>query len=413
MKRLFFAIICLAFFFSACAPAKKLTFMPCGTPEEFAYWQTVASNFTKQYDIDVELIPSYGDSDQQKESLLIPLRARMRDPDVVMLDSRWVGNGISDDSIESLDDYDFSTAPFFKHVIKAVNTNGMRYIPLDIETGALYYRKDLLTFYGYDSPPSTWRELVKISSRVQSKRHTGSTNFWGFLWQNSDDDAFLSTTLEFFSSSGGEVLNTNGIPLILTSNNMKVLQFMAALVQSNKVSPGSAYKTGLDDMRAQFMNGQALFVRDTTAMSAYYIPEGGSDNMTVGISPLPATAGRQSCAAMEGRFAAMSAYSDMKNEALLLIAYISSYAVQREFALRFGWKPGRRDVYYDPKVLRKYPYYRQISAIYGAKMIRPSIGTHPYIPGVIRKSFEPVIDGKTPPWEALNAVQLRFLEFYR
>jgi multiple sugar transport system substrate-binding protein len=109
----------------------------------------------------------------------------------------------------------------------------------------------------------------------------------------------------------------------------------------------------------------------------------------------------------------MSTYSDRKDEALMFIAYLCSYTIQRNLILDLGWQPGRRDVYFDSKVLQRRPYYRQIAQIFGSKMMRPYIGTHPYIPNVVRKSFENAIAGRTSAWEALNSVQLRFMEFYQ
>lgn len=413
MKHFIIALLFVSVVTVSCSNEKKLTFMPCGTDEEINYWEKVVSNFTVKTDIEVELLKFPGDPDQQKESLLIPLRARMRDPDVIMLYGDWIYSGIVEDSVESLDDYNLNTTPFFKRAMKLVNPEVVRYIPLDIETGAIYYRRDLLAKYGYSNPPLTWRELVKIAERIQKKERVSTPSFWGFLWQNSDDKAFLAASLEIIANNRGSVRYTNGSPVILSTNNMKALQFIVNLVLSNKISPTNAERMRLEEMRNMFQSGQALFIRDTTAMSGFYMPENQTSHDPVSITAIPSVAGGDRYTTMNGRFLALSSYSDMKDEALMFIAYLCSYGVQRDLILDLGWQPGRRDVYFDSKVLRRRPYYRQIAQIYGNKMLRPYIGAHPYIPNVVRKSFENAIAGRTTSWEALNSVQLRFMEFYQ
>ena len=64
-------------------------------------------------------------------------------------------------------------------------------LPVYVDGGILYYRKDLLKKYDIDKPPQTWQQLVKQAQKVQTGLRKTNQNFYGFLWQGAQYEGLV------------------------------------------------------------------------------------------------------------------------------------------------------------------------------------------------------------------------------
>ena len=147
-------LICLLLLVTACQKAPKFTFMVGGSPNALLYWQKVIKEFEAKKGIKVELIRLPADTEQRRQRIVIPLQAEAPDPDVFLMDVIWVGMIAGARWLEPLNYYitrdNFDINRFFKRVIEDVDTFKHKIIalPVYVDGGLLYYRKDLLSKYG-------------------------------------------------------------------------------------------------------------------------------------------------------------------------------------------------------------------------------------------------------------------------
>ena len=63
--------------------------------------------------------------------------------------------------------------------------------------GILYYRTDLLTKYGYSSPPKTWAQLGAMAKKIQDGEQAENPNFYGFVYQGNAYEGLTCDSLEW------------------------------------------------------------------------------------------------------------------------------------------------------------------------------------------------------------------------
>src|SRR5690606_1636009 len=76
-------------------------------------------------------------------------------------------------------------------------------LPVYVDAGLLYYRKDLLARYGYPSPPGTWDEMMDMARRIQEKERAADPDFQGYVWQGAQYEGLVCNFLEVAVSAGG------------------------------------------------------------------------------------------------------------------------------------------------------------------------------------------------------------------
>ena len=67
--------------------------------------------------------------------------------------------------------------------------------------GVLYYRKDLLRQYNR-RVPKTYKELIEVAQKIQTKEKKNDEKFFGYLWQDKGEGA-ATMFLEVLRGHGG------------------------------------------------------------------------------------------------------------------------------------------------------------------------------------------------------------------
>lgn len=390
----------------------KITFAVGGAPTEVQFWEKLIAEFKRRTAITVELIRQPTDTDQRRQMLLIPLKAKKHDPDVFLLDIAWLGQFASSKWLQPLDkyirDFNFNSNIIFKSILDSVDRYQGKIIalPVYLDAGLLYYRKDLLAKYGFENPPTTWKELLLQCLKVQKEERKHNPNFYGFLWQGAQYEGLICNFLEFALSAGGGIEKNKNKIKIATLKNIKALQFMVDLIQKYKISPPNTYtEMKEEEVRLFFENGNALFERNWPYAWALHQSENSAVKDKFAVTSLPHFPEGKSTAILGGWHIAISRFSDDKLSAFKFIKFVLSRNIQKKLALHLGWNPARWDLYQDEELLSMLPHLKILLNVLKNASPRPNIPYYSLLSQILQRYINSALAGKLKPHEALLKAQ--------
>lgn len=413
IRRLFIpiSVIILVSLCLKCNPSpRQFTIWIGGSPEEINFWESIVKEFEDEYHYNLQLVrqPTY--SDQRRQALVVSLEAEQQNPDIFLMDVIWINQFIKSGWLTSLDNFaardKFSLKPFFSKTIKQADSynNSLYALPVFIDVALLYYRKDLLSKYGYQAPPETWQQLLDMSIKIQKGERKKNKSFNGFVWQGAQYEGLVCTFLEFAASMGGGIMKGDSID-INTSANVNALRFMQDLIQKYHVSPENTYtEMKEEEVRRTFQRGDAMFERNWTYAWQLHQSANSSVKGKTGIELLPHSPGNSSVSALGGWHIGISKYSDMKEKAWQFVKFVTSFKIQKEMLMRIGWNPGRKDVYEDNEVVEKIPRVKILKEAFEHTVARPTLPYYPQVSEVIQRYINNCLAGKVSPEKALTNI---------
>lgn len=195
-------------------------------------------------------------SKQLKEGSCLPQGS----PDLVYIDVIWVPEFAVRGCLQDLSGR-FGTemrSQFNTQSVKDGEYYGKSYrVPLRSDMGMLYYRSDLLSQAGYQKPPQTFTDLMKISQTLKQKKLVE----WGFLWQGDQYEGKIATFVEILAGHGGYWIDDETRQVGLDQPEaLQAVQFLRSTLKS-KVSPTSVLTYSEAESLAQFRAGKSMFLR--------------------------------------------------------------------------------------------------------------------------------------------------------
>lgn len=410
MKSVFISL-CMAWIFSAGCSAEKpaVTFAVGGAPSEIKFWEKLIADFSRESGIMVKMVRQPTDTDVRRQTLVTALRSKQSDPDVFLMDVAWLSQFAASGWLLPLD-RDLAVDAlgenvFFDRVLaKADTLNGVLIaLPVYIDAGLLYYRKDLLARYGYDSPPTTWDQLAKQATKIQEGERQTNRNFYGFVWQGAQYEGLVCMFLEVAGSNNGGILFSGKNIVFDSIENRDALQFMADCIGKYAISPPNTYTEMKEEqVRIAFQNGNAAFERNWP----YAWPlHQGSDSKVKGITaiaPLPCFENGRSVSTLGGWHIGISLFTDAKAGSIAFMKYVASYRVQKALALNLGWNPGRKDVYGDKELLEKMPHLGALRLVFDNATARPNVPFYSQLSEIVQRYVNTAIAGKADAGESLK-----------
>ncbi len=410
MRRLcLFIVLCLVWGCSG-APPENLSLAVGGAPAEIEVWEEVVRDFERATGVQVNLLRQPTDSNQRRQGLVVPLEARQSDPDVFLMDVAWLAQFAASGwlaPLNALIKQGRGREVFFAEVIALADRHqgSLLALPMNMDGGLLYYRRDLLTRFGFEEPPQTWAELVAQAAAVQAEMRFERPNFYGFVWQGAQYEGLVCTFLEFAGSGGGVIINDGQVRLNLPAN-VSALTFMRDLIWEHRLSPPNTYtEMKEEEVRSHFQRGDALFERNWPYAWALHQSPDSPVKGQVGLAPLPHFAGRSSVSTLGGWHVGLSRFSDAPSKALALIKFLTSFEVQKKFTLKLGWNPGRVDVYDDEEVLARLPHLRRLREVLAQARPRPVLPYYTQLSAVLQRRLNAALADKETPAAALAAAE--------
>ena len=331
------------------------------------------------------------------------LKNRSPDVDVFFMDVIWPSEFGAAGWAMPLDSYfpESEQEKFLKGTILANTYKGHIYgVPVFIDSGMLYYRKDLLKKYGF-TPPRTWEEMVRQAKTITSGEAAHHALIDGFSGQFKQYEGLVCNMMEYILSNGGHIMDPdNGQPGIAAKPAVGAVKFVRDQIIGN-IAPVGELTYEEPESLALFIQGKAVFHRNWPyAWEVSNDPSRSRIAGKVGIARLPHFPGGKSYAALGGWQLAISRYSKKKDAAWTFIKFLTGSRVQKELAIKGGFAPTRKALYDDPDVLRADPQFRSMKDVFVTAYPRPRSPLYPAISNILQRYFSTAISDRNSDIEA-------------
>lgn len=316
-------------------------------------------------------LPPPSSSTEVHQALVQQLARRNGTPDVFTQDVVWIAEFAGAGWALALDEY-FNPSvqsQYFPGLIAACTYNSkLTALPWFVDSGMLYYRKDLLDGAGA-KPPETWDDLVTIAQEIQK---SGKADF-GYLWQGKQAEVLVCDLVEAIASNGGSILTSDGKKGALNDDKaVAAVQFLYDTINKSKISPSDVLSWDEEPSRQPFTAGRSAFLRNWSYV--YGIAQDKSASSVVdkvGVVPLPHFAGGKSAACLGGYQYGINAATKNKEAAVDFLTWMSSPETQLHFALQLGIAPTRPEVFDNAQLGKEQPFMQQLKSVFTGATPRP------------------------------------------
>lgn len=337
------------------------------------------------------------------------LASKSTDVDVLILDTIWPG--ALKDHLVDMKEYvsNEELGQHFKAAVDGTTVNGkVLSIPWYMDTGLLFYRKDLLE--KYEQPiPTTYVELTQSAEMIQAaERKQGNDDFWGYVWQGRPYEGLTCNIAEWFGSTrNGSIVSDKGAITVNSPDNVEVLKVASSWV--NNISPPGVLNYDEESSRGVFQNGNALFMRNW----AYAWNLANSDSSVikdkVGVVSLPkATPDGKNAGCYGTALLGVSKYSSNPEIAVDLVQYLTGPEEQKRRAIEGGYSPTLPALYQDKEIIAANPFLSHVEQAFENVVARPSqIAGDQYsrVSYTIWSDVHAALAGNTDPQAALTKLE--------
>lgn len=371
------------------------------TQLRFVTWRSEAARVFQQIIADFEIthpgikvIQEIGPSSSTEFHDLVTQKLRNRDAemDVFFMDVVWPAEFAAAGWALPVDQFFPPTAQsgFLDAPVKANTYGGRIYgIPMFVDAGMLYYRKDLLAKYQL-RPPDTWPELVRQAQFIISQER--DPYLTGYSAQFKQYEGLVCNMMEFILSNGGALWDEQRLKsAVHTPPAMEAVRFVRDDIVRLIANRGIlAYQES--ESLALFTQGRAVFHRNWP-----YAWEASNDSGQskvagrVGVMPLPAFSGQKSAATLGGWQLAISRFSRHPQLAWEFVQFMTSSETQKRIALGTGRAPARKDLYHDPQILKRSPQFQSQFETFTLATPRPRTPVYLPLSNILQRYFSSAI----------------------
>ena len=264
-------------------------------------------------------------------------------------------------------------------------------VPMTIDAGMLYYRKDLLAAAG-EAPPRTFDELVDTALRLQDP-----PELWGFVWQGKQYEGLVCDYLEVLHGYGGFWIDAESRRIGLGSPAADALDFLRKTIHEWEISPPGTTTYAEEESRQLFQSGRALFHRNWPYVWTLAQQEGSPIRGKVGFVPMPRTARGEHAAALGGWGFSIATQSPHAEEAWTFIDWMSRLSRTKRLHNSYGVSPALKEFYLESED----PAIRSFYEIYRSAVPRPPIPQYAQASDILQRHVSSALTGRAGTEQAL------------
>jgi multiple sugar transport system substrate-binding protein len=356
-------------------------------------WDQAVSEFERQ-NPGVKIIREIGphSSTQFHDLLTQKLKNRDTQLDVFFMDVIWPAEFASAGWALPLDRY-FNAAEqgnFLKAPISANRYHGQIFgVPLFIDAGLLYYRKDLLEKYAL-RPPRSWPELIETGKTILAGER--DPHLVGFSGQFKQYEGLICNMMEYILSNGGDVWDEKRLVSALTQpRTLQAVRFVRDRI-IGEISQRGVLAYEEPESLALFTQGRAIFHRNWPyAWKNANDPESSRIAGKTGMTSLPAFPGGRGAATLGGWQLGISRFSTKPDLAWRFVAFMTSKETQKRITLATGRGPTRVALYDDPELLEKIPQLKSLLETFRQAVPRPPTPVYVPLSNIMQRYFSSVL----------------------
>lgn len=322
------------------------------------------------------------------------LKNQSHDVDVFFMDVIWPPEFAAAGWALPLDDY-FLPAEremFLSGTILANTYNDKIYgVPLFIDSGMLFYRRDLLQKYGFE-PPATWGEMVRQTEKIVLGETKKGDAVFGFSGQFKQYEGLVCDMMEYILSNGGALIDdTTGKSLIAEKRAIEAVRFVRDEI-IGKAAPIGVLTYQEPESLDLFIQGKAVFLRSWPyAWEVSNNPDRSRIAGKVGIAKLPHFPKGTSHSTLGGWQLGISSYSRNKEAAWRFIEFLTSERIQKLLAMKSGKAPTRKELYNDTEILEANPHFSDMKEVFMSAYPRPRSPLYPSVSNILQRYFSKAI----------------------
>lgn len=349
-----------------------------------------------------EILPA--STDEQHQSYVLNLAAGSADFDVLDMDVIWVPEFARAGWLADLTSQISRTElePMHPAALRVDWLDGKLYgVPWFVDTGILYYRKDLLEKYGL-APPQTYPELSAAAKHILAREN--DPRLMGFVWQGMQYEGLVCAALEFIRGNGGDVLDSAGQPALASPATLHAVRFMRGLVEDG-VTPPLVTTLNEEAARHIFQGGRAIFMRNWPYARPLLEQDGSAVAGRFGVTLIPHFSGAPSSPTMGGFHLGVNRNSPHQAEAVKFLRFMMRYEVQKKVLLHVGVLAAHREIYNDPEVMAALPHLRDLLPALEHVQPRPVTPYYLMISQILQPELSAAVAGIRSPEAAMESAR--------
>jgi multiple sugar transport system substrate-binding protein len=319
--------------------------------------------FNEQYRGRIEVIPvnlPFGKftTNERKEILARSLRTKSDRIDVFAVDQIWVPRFAK--WAEPLNDLitPVEQEGILSHALQSCwYDNGLVALPLYIDVGMLYYRRDIVrTLPNADAVERklqasiSWDEFIALGDQL------GYRGKPFYVFQGDNYEGLMCNFFEIVRGMDAGALRGETLGL-QTKAARAGLQFMVDLIHQERLTPPAVVE--FDEQRSYryLLDHDGVFVRGwPNFVESFRRTYGDTAKLSrIGRAALPHFRGEAPVSVFGGWNLMISKYSKKKDAALRFIRFLQTEEIQRLFFEVEGYLPIQEKVYRDSSYLREHP----------------------------------------------------------
>jgi multiple sugar transport system substrate-binding protein len=352
-------------------------------------WDEAIAEFERQ-NSGVKVVRQIAPNSSTQFHDLLTQKLKNRDPrlDVFFMDVIWPGEFASAGWALPLDRFfpPQEQSRFLDAAMAANRYRGQTFgVPLFIDAGLLYYRKDLLEKYRLGAPRH-WPELVDHAQTILGSER--DPHLAGYSGQFKQYEGLVCNMMEFILGNGGALWDQERQTSALQSDRAKAaVRFVRDRI-IGEISQRGVLAYEEPESIALFTQGRAIFHRNWPyAWQIANDPKQSRVAGKVGMMPLPAFPGGHGASTLGGWQMAISRFSQIPDVAWRFVAFVTSEQMQKRIALSMGRAPTRKALYEDSELRAQIPQLQSLRATFKQAVPRPTTPVYVPLSNIMQRYF--------------------------
>lgn len=336
-----------------------------------------------------------------RERLLPQFVAPQGAYDVIVVDKQWVGEFVGADWLLPLDDYiaasGFDTDVYVPAMFEMLGAvNGVTYmLPFYNYTMGLVYRTDILEAEGLEVPQTVEDFVAAAKALTKDTNGDGAIDQYGITMQLARGVGIHAEWANQFFSLGGWYYDDEWNATVNDEAGVQALRNLIDLYQN--AAPEGATGYNFDEQAELMRQGRAaMMVTYSWMLASLNNPDQSQVAGNVAMAVMPGGHGVQG-----GWGWAIPRSAPNPDAAWQFINWVESFEIAKERAL-MGGQPTRVDVFEDPEVLEKYPYFDVIADMIATAKPVPIFGGAAQMVDILALQLSEAVAAGKDPQQALD-----------